>query len=186
AKVLVFVVAGAAAGYAATVAPRLVGAPSISMQEDTLQPGPDSTRVATLLDALASGDRLICDMFADQVGNFWNNDEGLGVFSDHATSLQPAKDSLHGRVRQPKAIALLTSKLNTENACVRRVAAKLLGRSVISSERLVAMMDDQSARVREAAAYAIGQGDRGHAHAALESKLGSRDTSLAAMAAWAL
>src|SRR5712671_1326654 len=166
AKVLVFVVAGAAAGYAATVAPRYVGAPNVSMQEDSMQAGPDSTRIATLLDALASGDRLICDMFADQVGNFWNNDEGLGVFSDHATSLQPAKDSLHGRVRQPKALALLTAKLNTDNACVRRVAAKLLGRSVITTERLVALLDDASPRAREAAAYSIGQGDRGHAHAA--------------------
>jgi HEAT repeat protein len=186
AKVVVFVIAGAAAGYAATVAPRYVGAPHVPVQEDSLRPGPDSTRIATLLDALGSGDRLVCDMFADQVGNFWSNDDGLGVFSDRAGSSQPAKDSLHGRVRQPKAIALLTSKLSTENACVRRVAAKLLGRSVVTTDRLVALMDDPSPRVREAAAYAIGEGDRGHAHAALESKLGSRDTSLAAMSAWAL
>ncbi|HMG94956.1 MAG TPA: hypothetical protein VK565_01565, partial [Gemmatimonadaceae bacterium] len=35
------------------------------------RPGPDSGRVAILIDALGRTDPVICELIADQLGNFW-------------------------------------------------------------------------------------------------------------------
>src|SRR5256885_6426388 len=96
--------------------------------------GADSARVATLLSALGRTDPVICDLIGDQLGNFWmgGNAGGLGRFSDAPAGLQGAKDSLAGRITDPRALQLLIATLGSNNACVRRVAAKLLGRSAVS------------------------------------------------------
>lgn len=155
---------------------------------DSLRPGPDSARVARLLSSLGAGDALVCEMLADQLGNFWwnGNDDGVGRFGDATNTLASAKDSLHGRISQPGAITLLANTLNTDNACVRRVAAKLLGRSRVDNARLTGLLTDASSRTREAAAYAIGSGEHRNARAALERMLRDREAPEAAMAAWAL
>src|SRR5690242_3231033 len=90
------------------------------------RPGADSARVAALLDALARTDPVVCDLIGDQLGNFWQSGEGgLGRFTD-APNVQGAKDSLAGTITDPRALSLLVGKLGADNACVRRVAAKLL------------------------------------------------------------
>src|SRR5438552_3814967 len=96
--------------------------------------GADSARVATLLAALAHTDPVICDLIGDQLGNFWMGGEPgrLGRFDD-APNVQGAKDSLAGTITDPRAVSLLVATLGTENPCVRRVAAKLLGRSVVTA-----------------------------------------------------
>ena len=164
------------------------GALRALVEQDSLRPGPDSARVAKLLDAMAATDRLACELVADQMGNFWwdGDDDGLGAFSDARAPLRVAKDSLRGHVRESRAITLLVTRLSADDPCVRRIAAKLLGRSAIPNDRLTALLDNSAPRVREAAAYAIGEGDRHGARSALESRLGGRDSSLAAMSAWAL
>src|SRR6266568_8960601 len=96
--------------------------------------GADSARVATLLSALAHTDPVICDLIGDQLGNFWMGGESgrLGRFAD-APNVQGAKDSLAGTITDPRAVALLVAMLGSDNPCVRRVAAKLLGRSTVSA-----------------------------------------------------
>ena len=150
--------------------------------------GPDSGRVAKLLDALTATDPMVCTMLVDQLGNFWwdGNRNRVGSFSDAPAETQAVRDSLHRRVRDSKAIALLVSHLKDEAPCPRRGAAKLLGRSTITTARLVSLMDDGSPRVQEAAAYAIGSDERYGARPALESKLSSSSEPIAAMSAWAL
>ena len=150
--------------------------------------GPDSARLAGLLDALGKTDRVVCEMVADQVGDFWMDDGGSGVgrFADGATAGRSAKDSLAGRVTEPRAITLLVSRLNTDDACARRLAAKMLGRSSIRTDRLLQLFDDGVPRISEAAAYAIGTGERKEARGALEKSLSGRGNAVAAMAAWAL
>jgi HEAT repeat protein len=167
---------------------------SMLVEEDSLRAGPDSARVAKLLDALGKTDPLVCELVADQLGNFWwdGDRNGLGAFSDatpqslEARARRAAKDSLGGRVRDPRAVALLSSNLGAADACVRRIAAKVLGRSVMPTAQLVKLLGDPSPRVREAAAFAIGIGERGEARSELEKQLDSRDGPLAAMSAWAL
>lgn len=159
-----------------------------SQEQGDERPGPDSGRVAALLAALGATDPMVCDMIGDQLGNFWSERgrNRVGAFSDAPAALGTARDSLNGRVRDRNAIALLVAHLKDDAACPRRVAAKLLGRSAIETPRLVALLDDASPRVREAAAYAIGVGERHDARGAIESRVISRDEPIAAMAAWAL
>ena len=150
--------------------------------------GPDSARVASLLAVLGSGDALVCEMIADQMGNgWWGSDVNApGRFSDARADMAAAKDSLHGRITHAGTQQLLIATLSHENACVRRAAAKLLGRSRIETARLIALLDDTSPRVREAAAFAIGAGEKRSARVPLETMLARGGAAEAAMAAWAL
>src|SRR5207248_2083389 len=113
------------------------------------RPGADSARVAALLAALAHTDPVICDLIGDQLGNFWMGDDParLGRFSDAPTRIQGAKDSLAGSVTDPRALTLLAATLGTDNPCVRRVAAKLLGRSAVSAGVLRELLADPSPRI---------------------------------------
>src|SRR3989442_15320507 len=134
--------------------------------------GADSARVATLLSALAHTDPVICDLIGDQLGNFWMGDEAgrLGRFDD-APNVQGAKDSLAGRITDPRAVSLLVATLGTDNQCVRRVAAKLLGHSAVTANVLGSLLENASPRIRESAAYAAGVGERHETRGPLERRL---------------
>ena len=155
---------------------------------DSLSPGPDSARVATLLASLGSGDALVCDLLAEQIGNFWwsGDDDGPGQFGDAKKQLTAARDSLHGSITHAGTLRLLTTALANDDPCVRKVAAKLLGRSRIETAKLSALLSDPSPRVREAAAYALASGEHRDARTALETLLRTGGTDEAAMAAWTL
>lgn len=152
--------------------------------------GADSARVATLLTALGKTDPVICDMIGDQLGNFWmgGSGAGLGRFSDAPAGVQGAKDSLAGRITDPRALQLLIGTLGTSNSCVRRVAAKLLGQSAVSTTVLGGLLDNPSPLIRESAAYAVGQGggERRELRGTLERRLADTASGPAGMAAWAL
>lgn len=181
--------AGAALTATATVTRARASRRAISAtHSDSLRPGPDSARVAQLLTALGTTDPVICELISDQIGNFWtsNGRFGLGRFSDASLSLQAAKDSISGHVREPRAIRLLQTNLSAENACVRRLSAKMLGRSAEKTDELLRQLGSSSSRVREAAAYAIGEGERKDARPALERALQERPGAEAAMYAWAI
>lgn len=184
----VIAIAIAAAGGATAV--RVVSSPpgplSTTWRGGTKgRSGADSARVAALLTALGHTDPLICDLIGDQLGNFWMGDRPVGRFSD-APDVQGAKDSLAGNITDPKAISLLIATLGTPNTCVRRVAAKLLGQSTVSTSVLGGLLDNQASLIREGAAYAIGEGERRELRPALERRLTDTTGGTAAMAAWAL
>src|SRR5438046_9364896 len=148
--------------------------------------GAASGRVATLLTALAHTGPVICDLIGDQLGNFWMGGEpGRLARFDDAPNVQGAKDSLAGTITDPRAVSLLVATLGAENACVRRVAAKLLGRSAVSAAVLRGLLDNPAPRIRESAAFASGVGERRETRVALEHLLADSATGPAAMAAWA-
>jgi len=151
------------------------------------RPGADSARVATLLTALGKTDPVVCDLIGDQLGNFWMGGEpgGLGRFADSPSGVQGAKDSLAGKITDPRAVTLLVATLSADNACVRRVAAKLLGHSNVTADALQTLLASPSPRIRESAAYAAGEGERREIRGTLEKMLGD-SSAPAAMAAWAL
>ncbi len=155
---------------------------------DDERPGPDSARVAILLDAMSRTDPVACEMLSDQIGNFWNNggDWGLGELSDVRSATRAAKDSVSGRVSDPGAIRHLLAQLSSDDPCVRRTAAKMLGRSTAADNVLERLLDDSSARVREAALLAIGTHDRPQLRPRVERMLGADGVADVAMAAWAL
>lgn len=151
--------------------------------------GPDSARVAILLDALGRTDPVVCEMIGDQIGSFWSSGDrgGVGRFAGASTALQAAKDSMGGTITDARAIRRLVLELGASNACTRRVASKLLGQSTVSIGELTRLLGDQSALVREAAAMAAGHGDhRLDMVAPLVKALDDREPAVGAMAAWAL
>jgi HEAT repeat protein len=167
------------AGIAMSVAPASRG---------DSRPGPDSARVTMLLDAMSHTDPAVCEMLSDQIGNFWSShgEWGIGQLSDARASARAAKDSISGQVRDPGAICQLVARLSSDDPCVRRTAAKMLGNSTITDEALGALLDDPSARVREAVLMAIGNDERPALRTRAERMLQSDDVALVTMAAWAL
>src|SRR4051812_47099015 len=113
---------------------------SISADHDweRSRPGPDSGRVAILIDALGRTDPVVCELLADQLGNFWfgGNRDGVGRLVAAPSNVQIAKDSIGGTITDQRAINRLVAELDGPNACTRRVAGKLLGNSAITGARL--------------------------------------------------
>lgn len=184
-------VLGAGSAAAATTMLTLVpeGAPSVTAGDwNDGRPGPDSARVAILLDAMAATDPVACEMLSDQVGNFWwGGDEwGIGRLADARQGVGAAKDSVSGRVRDPAAIRQLTARLASDDPCVRRTAAKMLGGSTVDDAALARLLDDPSPRIREAALLAIGHHDRPALRPRVERMLRSDNQPEAVMAAWSL
>lgn len=167
--------------------PEIAPAPATMSLWDHGRAGADSARVASFLTALGKTDPVVCQMISDQIGNFWMSGQGgLGRFADDPDLTQRAKDSLSGTVSDPRAITLLVSTLSANDPCVRRVAAKLLGRSAVTNDVLRDLLANPSSRVREAAAFAAGENERRELRGPLERLLGDSGAGPAAMAAWAL
>lgn len=160
---------------------------TLSVDHEPQRPGPDSARVASLLASLSNADPVTCEMVADQIGNFWWSDGGVGVgqFNDTRASARLGKDSVSGSVTDARTIRLLSATLTHDDPCVRLVAAKMLGNSMADDATIVALLGSQSARVREAALRAAGERGRPALRARVERLLGD-EPSVAAMAAWAL
>ena len=150
--------------------------------------GPDSVRVAALLTTLDTVDPVYCELVSDQIGNFWGFDGSLriGALSDQAPATRAAKDSLAARVQESGAIRLLSASLAHDDACVRLVAAKMLGESSASDDVITARFDDPSPRVREAALRAAAARERETMRARIETMLGAREPAVIAMAAFTL
>src|SRR6185503_9789593 len=76
----------------------------VAMSEDhdweKSRPGPDSGRVAILIDALGRTDPVVCELIADQLGNFWfgGGREGVGRLAAASATVQVAKDSIGGTI----------------------------------------------------------------------------------------
>ena len=78
------------------------------------RPGPDSGRVAILLDALGRTDPIVCELIGDQLGNFWwgGEHEGVGRLAAAPVNVQLAKDSIGGTITDPRAINRLVAELD--------------------------------------------------------------------------
>ena len=192
AMLLVAVLGAGSAAAATTLLTSAPRAPQVTFSSgdwDDEHPGPDSSRVAQLLEGMGRADPVACEMLSAQVGNgWWNSGDELGVgrLADARVEADAARDSISGQVRDQGAIRLLTARLADDDPCVRHTAARMLGHSVTPDQDLAALLDGSSARVREAALLAIGSHDRPALRQRVEEQLRSPDVPTAAMAAWAL
>ncbi len=157
--------------------------------DDDDHAGPDSARVEMFLGALHAADPMLCEMVADQLGNFWSSegDYGIGGLADAARGWRQTRDSLASRVTDAAALRRLARGLDDPNPCARRVAAKMLGRS---RERGAGLLRDAlkspTARVREAAALGLGHAEMAETLGDLQRATHDDDQSVVAMATWAL
>src|SRR5262245_64153596 len=128
-KALTILLVTATAGMASwTVARSSPVTPSGQEEEPG---GPDSARVVAFFATLRTTDPMLCDMVTDQLGNFWTSGgrEGVGQLSDGRRTWEPIRDSLFSPVSAPAARRMIAGTLGDPSACVRRAAAKMLGRS---------------------------------------------------------
>ena len=116
---LVFAAVGAGAiGTAVTMNP-----PSVTSSEsgdwERSRPGPDSGRVAILIDALGRTDPVVCELIGDQLGNFWwgGDRAGVGRLAGASMTVQAAKDSIGGKITDDRAIKRLVAELDGSSAC---------------------------------------------------------------------
>lgn len=163
-------------------------APLVQRYDEPRHRGPDSARVAGFLTAVAAADPVICEMVADQLGNFWFGGDrgGIGRFADARSSAAAAKDSVTRRVTDAGAIRLLASRLDAEDPCTRLVSAKMLGNSTASDAEFERLLESRSPRVREATLRGLAERERRETRSAVERQLGSSDADVAVMAAYAL
>lgn len=186
----VALISGALGAGAIGAAVKLNPAPAhVSVDHDweKSRPGPDSGRVAILIDALGRTDPVVCELIGDQLGNFWwGNSSGVGRLAAASAAVQVAKDSTSGTITDPRAINRLVAELDGPNACTRRVASKLLGNSTVSAARLNNLLTDASANVRESAALAAANSEHKEVVPALQRALDDQSPAVVAMAAYAL
>ena len=187
---VVAAIAGALGAGAIGAAVKMTPAPAMMSADhdwEKSRPGPDSGRVAILIDALGRTDPIVCELIGDQLGNFWwGNSSGIGRLAATPASVIVAKDSISGTITDPRAINRLVAELDGPNACTRRVAGKLLGNSAIPAARLSSLLTSASANVREAAALAAANGDHKDVIPALQRALNDQSPAVSAMAAYAL
>ncbi|MFN0098758.1 MAG: HEAT repeat domain-containing protein [Gemmatimonadaceae bacterium] len=178
----------ASVGTASTLIVRAESARDVVADMHAERAGPDSSRVAALLNTLDTVDPIYCELVSDQIGNYWGFGGSLriGALSDASPAVRAAKDSLAERVRDTGAIRLLSATLAHDDACVRLVAAKMLGESGAPDDVITARFDDPSARVREAALRAAAAREREPMRARIEALLDARESAVVAMAAFAL
>lgn len=179
-----------------TLVATAVGAASALVLEDDdflerfqTRGGPTAAQVGEFLDALERSEPMICQDVSDAFGNFWwgHRDAGIGELGDMPAGLRARRDMLRERITAPDALELLGTRLNTPSACVRRVAARMLGRSWPASRMVVLdALAAQEPRRREAALLALGEAEDGSTRDLLERGIGDADPTVAAMAAWAV
>lgn len=163
-------------------------APSLAFSDEPEHRGPDSARVAKFLDAVATADPVLCEMVADQIGNYWfsGDGQGIGRLADARAQAASAKDSVTRRVRDAAAIRLLVAGLGADDPCRRLVAAKMLGNSTATDAEFERLLASSSPRVREASLRALGVRERPALRRTMERQLDAREPEVAVMAVYAL
>ena len=150
------------------------------------RPGPDSAQVATMFAALERSEPAVCEMTVDMFGNWWGGRTGrsVGRLSDVRDD-GALRNAFGGRVTDPAAIRTLSASLSTDNPCVRRAAARVLGHSH-SPETLAPLRSafrSSHPRLREAGAMGLGMAEDVESHDALAAALRDDDLVVARMAA---
>lgn len=120
----------------------------------------------------------------------------LSSFNSWSSSRAPDRDStawnvsmvIHRRIASADIVPELVGAMRSDDECVSRLAARLLGRSRLAPARsaLLSALGDTDAQVRQLAAIGIGFSEDTTANNQLIRALADRDERVRAAAAWAL
>lgn len=153
----------------------------------------DSTRVRHLLESARGVNPLLCDLAARTVdgrSGWWSGSEGvlaLGASSDSVA--RDVVSWVHHHEVDASAVPVLRSALADSDACVRRLAAPLLGRveHPSATQAMLAALAAPDVALREMGALALGFADDSAGVTPLEGRLRSDESPrVRATAAWAL
>lgn len=145
--------------------------------------GPEQVR--RLLDGIRGASPVQCEL-ALRSFNFWSDWDGRVPDRDEATVR--LLRWTHGTQKDPAIVAPLAAGLRDADACVQRMAARLLGRTRVPAARarLAEALRDRDARVRLLGAVGLGYSDDRTAIPLLVQALKDGDPKVRAAAAWAL
>lgn len=150
----------------------------------------DPEKVAALIAAIRNANPVLCELAAR--GAWWDgNWRGAGPglpFRDRNAATMELVRFAASSPKTRDVIAPLRAVLGDPDACVRRFAAALLGRTQHNEavEALVTALRDPSATTRESAAVGLRFAEKPSTVDPLTRALGDDDTSVRAAAAWAL
>jgi len=153
----------------------------------TLAPN-DSTNVAHVLASARNAAPLLCEFAVRTL------DARFGSWGSVATIPDAVADeadivgwAMHD-LNDPATIPMLAQALGNTDRCVRRVAARLLGRMTHpdAEHRLLDMLTASDAGTREMAAIALGFSERHSVVASLIDALADTESRVRAAATWAL
>ena len=155
---------------------RVVMASAAMSQHD---PAATAADLRAYLESMRSANAIQCEI-------------ALSSFNSWSSNRAPDRDSvawnvsmvIHRRVQAPE----LVTAMRSGDACVSRIAARMLGRSELAPARsaLLSALSDDEAQVRRLAAIGIGFTGDSTVTRPLVRALGDRDATVRAAVAWAL
>jgi hypothetical protein len=150
----------------------------------------DSAAVAKFLSGLAATEPAVCQLAVNSLGNSWGHgdaDSRIGILAEESPQ-RTARESLNQPITEPGAIALLVESLGHQQPCIRRAAARMLGRSGAPDavRQLRSALRDREPRVREAAALGLAHAEDAGSLGDLTRALEDTDPFVIRMAAYAL
>ncbi len=155
-----------------------------------LQMGPrvaDTTQVRAFLDAVRGANPLQCQLgiHSLDVGFGWRRVE---IVPDAMTEPLELVQWATRRIEDPDAVRPLRRAMEDADACVSRVATRLLGRmrQPAATRSLVEALRSPNARTRELAALGLGFADDRTTVRAIVALLDDREVGVRAAGAWAL
>ncbi len=159
-------------------------APVISSQRPA---GQDSARAEQFLAGVRGAGPLVCEMAARSLGMGWSW-RGLNQHPDASRESQEAIRWATGRLESADIVPPLVARLEDSDPCVRRLAARLLGRTrhTRAVEALVGALRSANPRTRQLAAVGLGYAEDRTSVDPLLRALRDQEASVRAASAWAL
>ena len=151
------------------------------------QPGSDTAQARAFLGALRGANAVQCELALHALHNSYSTRIESPV-PDRRPEAWALVSWASRRVRDPLAVPALAAALHDGDPCVRRAAARLLGRSrlPLAHTRLVEALRDPEPLVRQLAALGLGFASDPAAVTPLVRALEDRDPGVRSAAAWAL
>ena len=146
------------------------------------QGGTDQAKV--FLDAMRGANPMQCELALQGMNNWWNNGPEPGR---DAAAWNVIRYAAHREV-PAASVQMLATALRDTDPCVRRVAARLLGRSELPAARarLIEATKDPDPMIRRLGATGLGYMNDKTVTRDLVRMLEDRDPGVRAAAAWAI
>ena len=165
---------------------------SVDLWNEPVQqmPQPDSLYARQLLESVRGANGVLCGAIDRTFDTgYWSHSLSNVVESDFADQQSTDVARWVGRRRFDASVAVVAQPaLRAEDACVRRIAARVLGKAEIRNlhERLRPELSAGDARVRTAAIFAIGFAEQREAIPLLRERLADGDRQVRIASIWAL